>query len=726
MPRRFPSQRQSRRSHRPWAPSEQLRIRPPRRTSAADDSGPVTFQSEIEVNFPTASRARPLRSPSDDPPSDADEAWPVYAMNNSAAWLYAREMDHADVDLMDMDAAGDSLRHMMDVVAAEELAGQQGRRNGSSAAVAQAGDSHSGSDTNSSGSSSGSGYSEGSSTADDRLPTNYELGIQILNMARELAPSDSEVEANAGIDRHRGYGLSYSSSSETETDVVPPADPREFGRLDQRPLLGRSRRLPAAGPSLRATIDTLTRGGQAYSSLTRSLVAGASDSSDASSPARSPQLPTIRDNAGRPGSNLPEHLRDRMIFPSNPTITLRRGGSRHLTDPSSAPSRGSGNDSPGSEDSPTGYRFALSTHPPATQQPAPDGPVNEADRMHSRDQLRGMAPATAAYRSMIARLQAGADNLSHTTRSGTGVPALLNGRPDAVNSSVWEALYRANRRGSGNEEDTPRYRQNRHHLRTRALLAGGAHTNPARRSPFAHRHGRSLRPHQTTEDLVHKTPAGGRTEGPAQPLPVPHPTSECSFLRPGARFRGKQATDQGPPYDFGELSEWEVRVTIDRVDHARGWLAGTMQSVDVPKASSSKVTTYWDGEILDFKTRGLHTRKWHATSANDRTMWLLFRALRPLAHGHPGERLEAFTPALLREVDQDYILMRWKERFFTDCTQADNSLTIAGFYYICMRRRDGAIQGYYHDHQCRPYQHLRLKPDKAGGSGQTFPALTIA
>ncbi|RKP35198.1 vacuolar import/degradation protein Vid24, partial [Dimargaris cristalligena] len=76
-------------------------------------------------------------------------------------------------------------------------------------------------------------------------------------------------------------------------------------------------------------------------------------------------------------------------------------------------------------------------------------------------------------------------------------------------------------------------------------------------------------------------------------------------------------------------------------------------------------------------------------------------------------------------IQQEYILMRWKERFFVD--EADyqhhrdrsllqsqesgsshHGLTISGFYYICMSRVDGSIQGFYCDAFSCPYQKLEL------------------
>lgn len=61
-------------------------------------------------------------------------------------------------------------------------------------------------------------------------------------------------------------------------------------------------------------------------------------------------------------------------------------------------------------------------------------------------------------------------------------------------------------------------------------------------------------------------------------------------------------------------------------------------------------------------------------------------------------------------ISHKYIFMRWKEKHFVNSSEHTSGLTIAGFYYIAMRRADGAIEGYYHDQQSTPFQHLCLQP----------------
>ncbi|CAG8770076.1 17135_t:CDS:2, partial [Acaulospora morrowiae] len=72
-----------------------------------------------------------------------------------------------------------------------------------------------------------------------------------------------------------------------------------------------------------------------------------------------------------------------------------------------------------------------------------------------------------------------------------------------------------------------------------------------------------------------------------------------------------------------------------------------------------------------------------------------------------------------QEACQKYIFMRWKEHYFVNVTAQESGLTIAGFYYICIRRSDGAIEGYYFDPVSTPYQKLTLKP-LLEGNGVSF------
>lgn len=137
------------------------------------------------------------------------------------------------------------------------------------------------------------------------------------------------------------------------------------------------------------------------------------------------------------------------------------------------------------------------------------------------------------------------------------------------------------------------------------------------------------------------------------------------------------------------------------------------------------ITTYLEGEILDFRNHTFLTENFQSTAQNDATYWRKLEPFRDLSEDVLLQKLLSRT--FLEELNENYILMRWKERCFVDDPKATHSselvrpgesnmemgegcgLTISGFYYVCLRRSDGHIEGLYCDPQSSPYQHLVLE-----------------
>jgi Vacuolar import and degradation protein len=224
---------------------------------------------------------------------------------------------------------------------------------------------------------------------------------------------------------------------------------------------------------------------------------------------------------------------------------------------------------------------------------------------------------------------------------------------------------------------------------------------------------------------------------------------------------------------------WPVKVKIHAVDYERMTLAATMEAYDVPsqppvpdyltnmaddfwattainhdptsrapavtpkKEERKSITTYLEGEILDFKNFTFMTESFKSSLDNDATYW---RKLEPFKDYTDEELVGRLTSkGYLEHLSQSYILMRWKERCFvrdspsksqaslsservhvygSSGTEARDAvdfyeavempdgftgLTISGFYYVCMRRSDGAVEGLYCDPQSSPYQRLTLE-----------------
>lgn len=195
-----------------------------------------------------------------------------------------------------------------------------------------------------------------------------------------------------------------------------------------------------------------------------------------------------------------------------------------------------------------------------------------------------------------------------------------------------------------------------------------------------------------------------------------------SFLKAGRSFTGTQnlmSTAITVAGFGGHKEEWEVRVTINSVDLETGTIIGLMEALNVP-ATATTVVTYWEGEIIDFINHTLWTGKWQADANIDLQHWRKFDAFkgmddRTIKHG--------FRSA--RHIHQKYIFMRWKERFFINMTAQDSGLTIAGFYYVCIRRIDGHIEGFYFDPSSTPYQKLVLHPWNEG-RGVSFSDYSFA
>lgn len=65
--------------------------------------------------------------------------------------------------------------------------------------------------------------------------------------------------------------------------------------------------------------------------------------------------------------------------------------------------------------------------------------------------------------------------------------------------------------------------------------------------------------------------------------------------------------------------------------------------------------------------------------------------------------------ANMARLSSDYIFARLKEHSFADERSKDAGLTIAGFYYLTIDRRDGSVDGRYYDPASSAYQRVQLR-----------------
>ena len=113
-----------------------------------------------------------------------------------------------------------------------------------------------------------------------------------------------------------------------------------------------------------------------------------------------------------------------------------------------------------------------------------------------------------------------------------------------------------------------------------------------------------------------------------------------------------------------------MKVTIHSVDYDSMTLSGTMEAFNVPDKTSptreSSISTFLEGEILDFKRYTLETKSFKANAHVDGTYW---RELAPFRDLPEEELVKALVSKkwLTEELSQKWILMRWKGAFRTIC-----------------------------------------------------------
>ncbi|KAJ1957417.1 hypothetical protein EC988_000845 [Linderina pennispora] len=199
---------------------------------------------------------------------------------------------------------------------------------------------------------------------------------------------------------------------------------------------------------------------------------------------------------------------------------------------------------------------------------------------------------------------------------------------------------------------------------------------------------------------------------------------DCFLLRPGMRFQGVQkitaqsnelfrASMLSAQFMPPDVEKWDVDVTIHTVDMRNSKLSGVMRATNIPRTPKS-ILTSWEGEIIDFQRFWPKTGKWKARCEDDTRNWSLFD---PVAES-PEVFLQKWPESLggkrIPRMLEDFVFMRWKETEFINVEASETGLTIAGFYYICMNRRTGSIEGVYFDPLTPPYQRLFLKAENDG------------
>ena len=112
---------------------------------------------------------------------------------------------------------------------------------------------------------------------------------------------------------------------------------------------------------------------------------------------------------------------------------------------------------------------------------------------------------------------------------------------------------------------------------------------------------------------------------------------------------------------------WDVKVTVDGIDYSTMTLSGTMEAFDVPDKNSptkvSSITTYLEGEIIDFNNFTLETRSFKADTRIDGMYWRKLPPFKDLSDDEIMAKSLLSQEWLRKELMEKWVLMRWKGRY---------------------------------------------------------------
>ncbi|KAF8474687.1 vacuolar import and degradation protein-domain-containing protein [Kalaharituber pfeilii] len=184
------------------------------------------------------------------------------------------------------------------------------------------------------------------------------------------------------------------------------------------------------------------------------------------------------------------------------------------------------------------------------------------------------------------------------------------------------------------------------------------------------------------------------------------PSTSCSFLRPGARFVGKQSSG---------TQQYDVQVDLKHVDMSESFLCGYLRIQGLTD-NHPTLTTYFEAEMIgpkySFQTRH---REWGATEKIDFQHWAKFPAYRPISQ-------QAKKPNYIYKnfAEREYIFMRWKEYFLVPDHRVRQiyGASFEGFYYVCFHQLTGSVSGIYFHTKSEKFQKLELSyvSDRCFGS----------
>lgn len=220
------------------------------------------------------------------------------------------------------------------------------------------------------------------------------------------------------------------------------------------------------------------------------------------------------------------------------------------------------------------------------------------------------------------------------------IGGIFSGSQHATNGSIYSLRNRSSSRGS-RTNDLPQLGQSQ-------ILPTNRHSfsynlsNSSSQTPT--RHARTRVP-VGTYDNADQSSRHSRT------FPL-NSAAERSLVQPSSA-------------DLAE-ERWPVKVKIHSVDYDNMTLAGTMEAFNVPDKNSStqvsSITTFLEGEIIDFNIHTLETKNYKTDESTDSIYW---RMLEPFKRLTDDEMVRGLVSRkwMREQLREKYILMRWKGEF---------------------------------------------------------------
>ena len=163
------------------------------------------------------------------------------------------------------------------------------------------------------------------------------------------------------------------------------------------------------------------------------------------------------------------------------------------------------------------------------------------------------------------------------------------------------------------------------------------------------------------------------------------------FLYPGSRFLGSQTSNN---------NTYSVEINLLNVNLPESFLCGYLEIKGLADDWPS-LCTYFEGQVVGEKY-GFLTCKWGASVEIDLQHWQIF---------HPFQHQHLLTNNIKTKIPGDYLYLRLKELFLVPDHKIKtiNGASFSGFYYVCMNKISGEMEGVYYHQSSEMFQKLEIQ-----------------